>query len=305
MRLGRMLVVAAAAVGTAVPVHAQKVPPLEHLTVMVGGHPLAVWARRPEHPRGAILFVHGSTWSARPDFDLQVPGEPRSVLVAFATRGYASYAVDLRGYGATPPDPSGWDTPNQAAADVSAAVVWVWQQDPSLGTPVLFGWSLGATISQLVAQEWPDRLSALVLIGYWFNPDTTIARDTATGPAPKVRNTAAAAASDFITPGAIDERVKQAYVQQALAADSFTVQWRDMDQFNALNPARVRVPTLLFQGQYDPFAPTAIQARFFSRLATPDREWITIPGADHAALLENTQGEIVDATLGFLERLRR
>src|SRR5262245_24553922 len=50
----------------------------ERLTVRSDGHPMAVWARRPATPRGAVLLVHGRTWSGRPDFDLQVPGLERS-----------------------------------------------------------------------------------------------------------------------------------------------------------------------------------------------------------------------------------
>src|SRR5882762_10476066 len=48
--------------------------PPQRFTVQVNGHPLAVWARIPLTARGAVLLVHGRTWSGRPDFDLDVPG---------------------------------------------------------------------------------------------------------------------------------------------------------------------------------------------------------------------------------------
>ncbi len=301
-RRGGALAVAAGLVLAATPALGAQSPPLEHLTVSVEGHSMAVWARRPANPKGAILLVHGRTWSARPDFDLQVPGEPRSALAALAAKGYAAYAVDLRGYGGTPVDESGWDTPDRAAADVAAVLDWVRRQAPALGAPVLFGWSNGATVSQLVAQRWPARMSVLALIGYWWNPDSTLARDTLHGPAPVVKNTAEAAASDFITPTAIDDRVKNAYVAAALAADPVYAQWRQRDQYNALDPARVHVPTLLIQGEHDPSLPSEALGKFFTRLGTVDREWIIIPGSDHAAILENTQPLVIDALLAFLRR---
>jgi pimeloyl-ACP methyl ester carboxylesterase len=295
---------AAAALLFAAPALAAQAPPLEHLTVTVDGHPLAVWARRPSGAQHAILLVHGRTWSARPDFDLQVPGEPRSVLGAFAARGYAAYAVDLRGYGATPVDASGWNTPDRSAADVAAVLDWITRQAPALGAPVLLGWSNGATVSQLVAQRWPSRMSALALIGYWADPDSTFAPDTTHGSPPVVKNTAKAAASDFIRPAVIDDRVKRAYVEASLAADPLYAEWRKLDEYNALDAAKVRVPTLLLQGEYDPLAPTAAQARFFTRLGTAHREWVTIAGADHAAILETTQGQVVAAVVAFVEGVK-
>ena len=303
-RPGRSLaaLAAVALLLVAPPVRAQS-PALEHLTVTVDGHPMAVWARRPAHPHGAILFVHGRTWSARPDFDLQVPGEPRSVLEKMAARGYAAYAVDLRGYGGTPADASGWNTPDRAAQDIAAVLEWMRGQAPSLGAPALFGWSNGSTLGQLVAQRWPDRMSALVLIGYWWNPDSTMARDTTSGAAPRVANTAQAAGSDFITPAVIDAKVKDAYVRQSLAADPYYAEWWHRDQYNALDPAAVHVPTLLLEGEFDPLAHAAWNAALFTRLGTAQREWVVIAGADHAAILESTQDEVLAATDAFLKRL--
>ena len=81
------------------PVLAAGPRPLEQLTVTADGHPLRVWARRAARPKGAVLFVHGRTWSARPNFDLTTPSGSMSILQAFADRGYAAYAIDLRGYG--------------------------------------------------------------------------------------------------------------------------------------------------------------------------------------------------------------
>src|ERR1041384_3539344 len=84
-------------------------PKLEQFAVPTDdGHTLALWARQLPHPKGAILLLHGRTWSALPDFDLQVPGEQRSVMQSLNARGYSAYALDMRGYGKTPRDPSAW-----------------------------------------------------------------------------------------------------------------------------------------------------------------------------------------------------
>jgi pimeloyl-ACP methyl ester carboxylesterase len=98
---------------------------LEQFTVMADGHPLALWARQVSRPQGVILLIHGRTWSSLPDFDLQVPGERRSVMQALNEKRYSAFALDLRGYGKSPRDATSWITPDRAARDVSAALEWL------------------------------------------------------------------------------------------------------------------------------------------------------------------------------------
>ncbi|MEX1364273.1 MAG: alpha/beta fold hydrolase, partial [Nannocystaceae bacterium] len=117
--------------------------------VEVDGHPLTVWYRQPEDAADVIVLIHGRTWSARPDFDLQVTAESRSLMDSLVAEGFAVYAVDLRGYGATPRDDTGWLTPDRAVADLAAVLAWARQRHPSAPVPVVLGWSLGSLIAQL------------------------------------------------------------------------------------------------------------------------------------------------------------
>jgi len=274
-------------------------------TVMASGHPLALWEKRPAQPSRAIVLVHGRTWSSLPDFDLQVSGEQRSLMDALVAKGYAVYALDLRGYGGTPRDRSGWNSPNRAADDVAAALAWVAANSGVAGKPVLFGWSNGATVVQLCAQRYPERLSELILFGYWKDPDLELAPDPDSITPLREKTTAAAAASDFIAPNAISRRAVRAYVAAALAADPVRSDWRRVEEYNALDPGLVRAPTLLMQGELDPSLDADALARLFTRLANPDRQWVVIAGGDHAALLEDTQPAFVAAIVNFLERPRR
>jgi alpha-beta hydrolase superfamily lysophospholipase len=278
-------------------------PPIRH-TVTAAGHPLALWEKRPAQPTRTIVLLHGRTWSSLPDFDLQVPGERRSLMDALVTRGYAVYALDLRGYGGTPRDRSGWNSPDRAAEDLAAALEWVAANSGVPGRPVLFGWSNGATVAQLCAQRHANRISDLILFGYWMDPDSTIQPVADTITPLREKTTAEAAASDFIAPGAISKRAVRAYVAAALKSDPVRSDWRGLEEYNALDPARVQVPTLLIQGELDPLAPSNAQARFFARLGDPDRQWVVIAGGDHAALLEDMQPAFVAAMANFIERPR-
>jgi len=280
----------------------------ERFTVPSDGHPMAVWARRPVPPavtKGAVLLVHGLTWSARPDFDLQVPGMglQRSVLASMAAQGFAAYAVDLRGYGETPRDDTGWLTPKRAAADVSNVLTWIAQQNPRLPLPALIGWSRGGAISMLAAEQWPKKLSALVLFGFLFNPDLQFA-DTETVPDKPQRdpNTRDNAASDFISPEITSPAVINAFVDQAMKADPIHIDLKGDPEYTALKPAKVSVPTLVMFGERDPGVSFDDAGKFFAKLAAVDRQMVVIPGADHCAHLEDTHDKWIAAVVNFLTR---
>lgn len=272
-------------------------------TVKVEGHPIAVWSKQATDPWGSIVLLHGRTWSAQPDFDLQVPGESRSLMDALVAEGLTVYAVDQRGYGATPRDASEWLTPDRAVADLDQVLAWVGARHPTLPPPALLGWSLGSLVSQLTAQRHPERISAVVLYGYPRKPGTTYEPDPQPLPAPEKRaTTAEAAAEDFIVPGSISRAGIDAFVATALAADPVRMDWRASDQWNALDPAAVKTPTLVIHGERDPYAPIANQSLLFTQLGHPDRAWVIVAGGDHAAHLENCGPRFVHAVVGFLRR---
>jgi pimeloyl-ACP methyl ester carboxylesterase len=278
------------------------IPPPERFTVTSDGHALAVWARRPASPRGTVVLLHGRTWSSRPDWDLQVPGLRRSVMMSLADLGLAAYAVDLRGYGETPRDASGWLTPKRSATDVANVVTWVAAQHAGLPPPAVVGWSRGGAVAQMVAQNVPQRLSALVVFGFVFDPDLEFVDLAAPEKPQMLKNTAEAAASDFISPKVTPRAVIDAFVAQALRADPVLADLKGDAEFNALKPSRVTVPTLVLYGDQDPGIYPEDAAKYFVELATPDKQMVVLPGGDHAAQLEDTHEAWIAAVVNFITR---
>ena len=265
------------------------------------GLTLSLWAREVPRPKGAIVLVHGRTWSALPDFDLQVPGEQRSVMQSLNARGYSAFALDLRGYGKTPRDKTGWLTPDRAARDVAETLEWL-AKEKQIGRPVLLGWSYGSLVTQLTAQRRPELMSSVILYGYPRDPAKLIFPDEPAEPA-RAPNTREAAASDFISPDVTPKKVIDAYVVAALEADPVRVDWRNQPrEFGALDPSKVVVPTLLLQGERDPLAPADAQSRLFLGLGSHDKQWVVLPGGDHAALIEDTHAAFVAAIVAFVSR---
>jgi pimeloyl-ACP methyl ester carboxylesterase len=277
-------------------------PKLQQFAVMADdGLTLSLWGREVAKPKGVIVLLHGRTWSALPDFDLQVPGDQRSVMQSLNARGYSAFALDMRGYGKTPRDATGWLTPDRAARDVAQALEWL-AMAKNIQRPVLLGWSYGSLVAQLAAQRRPELMSALILFGYPRDPAKLVFPAETSEPARAV-NTREAAASDFISPRVTPKKVIDAYVAAALAADPVRADWRNQHaEFQALDPSKVTVPTLLMQGERDPFAPADAQARLFVGLGTSDKQWVVLSGGDHAALLEDTHTAFIAAIVAFVSR---
>jgi pimeloyl-ACP methyl ester carboxylesterase len=270
-------------------------------TVMSDGHPMAVWEKSVDNPKGIILLHHGRTWSSLPDFDLQVEGEELSLMDGFNDRGYSVWAMDARGYGETPRDESGWNTPNKAAKDLSVVLEWLYERT---GEKVhVWGWSMGSMLSQLAAQQYPERFASLTLFGYPIREGAQIMDDNNVVEPPREATTAEAAASDFIVPGSISQKAIDEYVRHSLQADPVRADWNRQHEYNQFDATKVSMPVLLLQGEFDPLADTATHAKVFSEFPNANKQWVVLKGGDHAALLEKPRGQLIDASINFIEWL--
>lgn len=271
----------------------------EH-TVYSDGHPLALWEKSVENPKGHIVLHHGRTWSSLPDFDLQVAGEDLSLMDGFNDAGYSVWALDARGYGGTPRDSSGWNTPDKAAKDLAIVLEWLAVRNEE--KTHVWGWSYGSMVAQLTAQRYPQNILSVTLFGYPVNPDQLYSSDSAVSP-PENQTTAEAAASDFIVPGSISQNAIDTYVREALKADPVRADWNQLQQWNALAASAVGLPTLLLQAEFDPLARTESHAKVFSDIANPNKQWVVLAGGDHAALLETPRAKLLKASVDFIEWL--
>jgi alpha-beta hydrolase superfamily lysophospholipase len=276
-------------------------PLIEQLVTMDDGHKLTLYSRSAEEPTAAILLIHGRTWSALPDFDLVTAQEDLSMMNALVEEGLAVYAVDLRGYGKTPRDKSGWNTPERAAKDTAMVLDYINGRHKALKGTTVFGWSNGSLVAMLTAQKYPDKVKNLLLYGFPIDTEATF-EDGPKGQMPyRKPTTAKAAAEDFIIPGTISKHAIDAYVKAALAADPVRADWNQLSQWNQLDAAEVHVPTLLLQAASDPLANMDADALLFKKLATEDKQWVILSNADHAALLESARFRLYHAVLSFMQ----
>lgn len=268
-------------------------------TVLADGHPIAVFEKSIEDPKGVILLHHGRTWSSLPDFDLQVEGEHLSLMDGFNESGFSVWAMDARGYGATPRDNTGWNTPNRAAQDLSIVLQWLSEKS---GEKVhVWGWSMGSMISQLTAQQYPTHFASLTLFGYPAKNGFRYRDDFRNDEPPRKPTTAKAAASDFITPGSISQKAIDEYVRHSLKADPVRMDWRQQHEYNQLDASKLSMPVLLIHGEFDPLADEEAHGVLFTRLPNAHKQWVVLKGGDHAALLETSRKRLLQASVNFFE----
>ena len=160
---------------------------------------------------------------------------------------------------------------------------------------------MGSTISQLMVQRYPGLVSSLTMFGYWRDVNGTLPADEPDIVPLRETNIAEAAASDFITPGSISQNAIDAYLAAALAAGPVRVDVRRGDEYNALDVAKITIPTLVIAGEFDPLVEPTNQAKLFVSLATGHKQYVSIPGGDHAALLERPRDYFIHEIVAFLQ----
>src|SRR3954466_1011024 len=114
-------------------------------------------------PRGAIVFVHGSSMAGQPTFDLSVPGRPdSSVIEWFAARGFDTWCYDNEGYGRSDKKrPINFDISN-GADDLDSVTQYV-MKTTGAKKLLLYGISSGALRAAVFTQRHPERVARLAL----------------------------------------------------------------------------------------------------------------------------------------------
>jgi pimeloyl-ACP methyl ester carboxylesterase len=223
--------------------------------------------------------------------------------------------MDFRGFGGTHPDESGFVEPYQCVHDTETVLHWIAKrhgidQNPGTDKPALLGWSQGALVAQLAAQVAQPALSKLVLYGsiydrmvrYPREPLYTLNKPNRT----IIPNTFETAVEDFTIEGTVPLRVATAFADAALTSDPIKAVWRKQFQFNNIDPARIRCPTLVVAGDQDPYAPLHVQQELFCNLGRGfDRTWSILSESDHAAHLLEGRHRLISLVSSFVNNGKR
>jgi pimeloyl-ACP methyl ester carboxylesterase len=251
-------------------------------------------SRSQEARRGTILFVHGSSVSATPVFDLQIPGKPEaSTMDWFARLGYDTWCVDCEGYGRS----DKWRPVNAdvscGADDLAAASEYILNQNGGVRL-LVYGASSGALRAGLFAQRHAERVQRLALDALvWTGEGSpTLAERRKRLPEYRASNRRpidrAFVQSIFTRdhPGTSDLTVVDAFADAVLALDTSmpTGTYVDMSaNLPVVDPEKIAVPTLVMRGQWDGIASYQDLANFFARLPNSDKQLAVMPGIAHTS----------------------
>ena len=261
--------------------------PLERNGVALHLQRLAVAGTQPQRQ---ILLVHGLTYSSH-EFDVNYADY--SLARYLAARGFAVWTFDVAGYGESQEVEDGF-MPNSdyAAEDAAAAAAEILKVSGQKKLDVL-GWSWGTVTSSRFVARHPEMVKKLVL----YAP-IMVGLGAAEVKVPFNHNTWLHAAGDFQTTkdGAIDYTLVDPQVVAVFQSNC----WRyDKDsspnggrrallvsaETPLIDPAAIRVPTLVIGGDKDPYLNLDSMRAAMSKLPSGSKLEI-MPDAAHAMMME-------------------
>jgi pimeloyl-ACP methyl ester carboxylesterase len=248
--------------------------------------------------------------ASQPTFDLKVPGRPdSSAMDWFAKRGFATWCVDMEGYGRSDKQrPINSDIAN-GADDLAAATDYI-EKTRSAGPLLIYGISSGALRAALFAERHPERVKRLALDAFvWTGEGSpTLAERKKRLPEflAKTRRPIDRAFVHSIFnrdhPGTAEDKVIEAFADAILALDDSmpTGTYVDMcSKLPVVDPTKITAPTIVMRGEYDGIASVKDLTAFFDRLANPDKQFVVMPGIAHASFQQKNYGLVYHILYSF------
>ena len=275
---------------------------------------LALYRKRIGPPqageRPVLFLVHGSSVSARPSFDLTVPGRGEySLMNVFAGYGFDVWTMDHEGYGKSARTAGNSDVAS-GVEDLKAAsevVVRVTGQPRAH----FYGGSSGALRAAGFAMARPERVDRLILEAFtWTGKGSPTLGKRAEQVDYYRTHNRRPRGRDMIRsiftrdkPGTSDPAVAEALADAELPfGDTIpTGTYLDMTaNLPVVDPRRVKAPVLMVRGEHDGIATEDDLLEFFRRLPNPDRQFIVLAGASHAVALGLSRGQLWHVVRAFL-----
>jgi pimeloyl-ACP methyl ester carboxylesterase len=262
--------------------------------------------------RPILFLVHGSSLSALPGYDLQVPGRGSeySMMNRCAQRGFDVWTMDHEGYGQSSRTQNNSNIA-QAVDDLAAAMPIV-EKETGKNRFHFYGQSSGSLRAALFAQTHPARVDRLVLDAFVWTGEgspTLIKRREQLDKwrSSHVRKIDRDMIRSIFTrdkPGTSEPIVAEAVADAQLAyGDTIpTGTYLDMcAHLPVVQPEQINAPTLVMRGEHDGIATMADLTAFFIKLPNSDKQITVLPGSAHIAPFGLNAHRFYHIMFAFLE----
>jgi pimeloyl-ACP methyl ester carboxylesterase len=274
-----------------------------------------LWVNRKYHEgtageRAILFLVHGSSYSAKTMFDLQVDSpQTYSMMDHFVNLGYEVWTMDHEGYGHSDRT-DGYSDIASGVVDLKLAMDIV-QRETGQSKAVFFGQSSGALRAARFANFYPDQVSKLIVDAFvWTGKDApTLIKRAKLLPqllASNVRKVDADFYRSVFTrdhAGASEPMISEIVTREELQYGDTVPNGTYLDMVSKLpvvDPNKVLCPVLMVRAEHDGIASEEDLLAFYSRLPHPDKSIIKIGGLAHAALLGVNRHRLYHAVHGFI-----
>jgi pimeloyl-ACP methyl ester carboxylesterase len=259
-----------------------------------------------------ILFlVHGSSLSARPGYDIQVPGRGSdySMMDHCARAGFDVWTMDHEGYGRSSRSTNNSDVA-MAVDDLDAAMVVI-TRETKQSVMHVYGQSGGALRAAMFAQKRPQHVNKLILDAFTWTGQGSPTLAKRKLQLDKWRSNHDRPIDESFMhsiftrdkPGTSEMIVADAVAEEELKLGNTmpTGTYLDMcAHLPLIDPDKLSCPVQIIRGEHDGIATIQDLLAFFERVANPDKQFSVLPGSAHIAQFGLNFRRFYHVLFGFL-----
>jgi len=260
-------------------------------------------------PRAQLFLVHGSSYSGKTMYDLQVPGRDYSMMDHFVRLGYDVWTMDHEGYGHSQRTSGNSDV--QGGADDLAAAMKVVEKATGSARLAFFGQSSGALRAARFANQHPEHVERLALDAFvWTGKGSpTLAERAKRLPEYQASNRRKVSAEFYGSiftrdhSGAAEPMLGDIVAKEEMQYGDTVPTGTYVDMTTKLplvDPEKVLCPVLICRAEHDGIATDEDILAFWAKLPNPDKQLVKIGGLAHTAILGVNRGRFYHALESFL-----
>jgi pimeloyl-ACP methyl ester carboxylesterase len=260
--------------------------------------------------RGRLFCVHGSSYSGKTMFDLQVPQRDNySMMDHFARLGYDVWTMDHEGYGHSQKTAGNSDI--QSGVEDLKAAMRVVEKEGGTAKLAFFGQSSGALRAARFANQHPEHVEKLALDAFvWTGKDAPTLAQRAKNLPQYQANNRRPVSREFYRgvftrdhSGAAEPMLGDVVADEEMRyGDSVpTGTYVDMvTKLPLVDPGKLAMPVMILRAEHDGIATDEDILAFFAKLPSADKQLLKVGGLAHTAMLGVNRARFWHALHAFL-----